>query len=53
MLENEEIYIHWYIPYLRIAIDLMPLKVRNILIHFLMGMGMRTFRGRHQGLKDD
>lgn len=48
MSEKEEVYIYWYIKYMRLAIDLLPLKIRNKLIQGLMGEGMRTFKGREQ-----
>ena len=39
-------YIWWYIPYMRIAVDLLPLALRNWVIQTFMGEGMRTFVGR-------
>ena len=46
MTESKEVYIWWFIFYLRFAVDLLPLYLRNILIKVLMGNGMRTFVGR-------
>ena len=43
---KKEVYIWWYIPYMRIAVDLMPLALRNWVIQTFMGEGMRTFVGR-------
>ena len=39
-------YIWWYIPYMRIVVDLLPLGLRNWVIQTFMGEGMRTFVGR-------
>jgi hypothetical protein len=44
--EREEVYIWWYIEYMRVVVDLLPLKTRNFVIRKLMGEGMRTFVGR-------
>jgi hypothetical protein len=44
--KRKEVYIWWYIRYLRILIDLVPLRLRNWLIKVLMADGMRTFTGR-------
>ena len=43
---KKEVYIWWYIPYMRIAVDLLPLALRNWVIQTFMGEGMRTFVGR-------
>lgn len=44
--EREEVYIWWFIPYLRLILDVLPLRLRNFLIARLIGDGMRTFVGR-------
>jgi hypothetical protein len=46
MSESKEVYIWWFIFYLRFAVDLLPLFLRNTVIKVLMGDGMRTFVGR-------
>ena len=46
MTKEREVYIHWYIKYLRVAVDLLPLRLRDWLVQVLMGEGMRTFVGR-------
>jgi hypothetical protein len=46
MCESKEVYIWWFIFYLRFAVDLLPLYFRNKLIKALMGNGMNTFVGR-------
>jgi hypothetical protein len=43
---KKEVYIWWYIPYMRIVVDLLPLGLRNWVIQTFMGEGMRTFVGR-------
>ena len=46
MGEEDEVYIWWFIIYLKLVFDLLPLKLRNYLIQKLTGDGMKTFVGR-------
>ncbi|TNV77081.1 hypothetical protein FGO68_gene15710 [Halteria grandinella] len=46
LAHKKEVYIWWFIEYMRVVIDLVPLGVRNFLVQRLMGDGMRTFVGR-------
>jgi hypothetical protein len=44
--EEKEVFIWWYIKYLRVILDLLPLRLRIYLIKVFIGEGMRTFVGR-------
>jgi len=46
MNQENEVYIWWFIIYLKLIFDLIPLKLRNFLIQKLTGDGMKTFVGR-------
>ena len=47
MREEKEVYIWWFIAYMRFIVDLMPLKMRYWITKIMMGNGMKTFVGRH------
>lgn len=51
MGEEDEVYIWWFIIYLKLVFDLLPLMLRNYLIQKLTGDGMKTFVGR-EGTSD-
>lgn len=51
MYEEKEVFIKWYIFYLKIAVELLPLKLKNYAIRKLVGEGMHTFVGRNNSKK--
>lgn len=47
MHEEKEVYIWWFIIYMKYLVDMMPLRIRSFIIIKLMADGMKTFVGRH------
>ena len=44
--EEEEVYIWWFIIYIKMILDWMPERIRRYAVARLIGDGMKTFTGR-------
>lgn len=46
MEEQEEVYIWWFMYYLKVFLDIIPSRVSVFLMKHLICQGMKTFVGR-------
>lgn len=44
--EEQEVYIRWFIKYLAVIGQILPLELHDTVIHYTVGNGNRTFKGR-------
>jgi hypothetical protein len=45
MQEELEVHIWWYLYYIRIVVELLPMRVSHFLMRHLISQGMQTFVG--------
>ncbi|TNV77310.1 hypothetical protein FGO68_gene1026 [Halteria grandinella] len=48
LYQEREVHIWWYLYYIRIILELLPLSIQLFLVKHLIGQGMQTFVGNQQ-----